>query len=85
MPTAAIERAVATLSPDVVLIGAMFREHAESFLADRPRFAPSAVVLGGAGFIPSDASRMSRAIVHQGAIRDVATTLDDASSARRLG
>lgn len=82
MPTAAIERAVEQLDPRAVLIGAVFRKQAESFLADRPRFARAHVVLGGSGFIPSDVSRMPRSVVHQGSIREVAASLERALSLR---
>jgi DNA-binding transcriptional MerR regulator/methylmalonyl-CoA mutase cobalamin-binding subunit len=85
MPTAAIERAVDEIDPLVVLIGAVFREQAESFLADRPVFGRARVVLGGAGFIPSDVSRVPRSVVHQGSIREVAATMERANNARSVG
>jgi MerR family transcriptional regulator, light-induced transcriptional regulator len=82
MPTAAIERSVDSLQPDVVLIGAMHREHAEAFLADRPRFHGAAIVLGGTGFIPSDGSRLRAAVVHQGPISEFPSTLERAIAAQ---
>lgn len=82
MPTAAIERSVESLRPDVVLIGAMHRQHAEAFLRDRPRFDGAAIVLGGTGFIPSDASRLRSAVVHQGPIRELSATLERAIAAQ---
>jgi MerR family transcriptional regulator, light-induced transcriptional regulator len=82
MPTAAIERSVDSLRPDVVLIGAMHREHAEAFLADRPRFDGAAIVLGGTGFIPSDGSRLQAAVVHQGPISEFPSTLERAIAAQ---
>jgi MerR family transcriptional regulator, light-induced transcriptional regulator len=82
MPTAAIERSVDSLRPDVVLIGAMHREHAEAFLADRPRFDGAAIVLGGTGFIPSDGSRLRAAVVHQGPISEFPSTLERAIAAQ---
>lgn len=85
MPTAAIERAVADIGPQVVLIGCVFREQAEAFLADRPAFDGSGVVLGGSGFIPSDVSRVPRSVVHQGSIREVAATLERANTAASTG
>ncbi len=85
MPTSAMERAAAELDPEVVLIGAMFREHAETFLADRPSFGRSAVVLGGSGFVPSDAARIPRSVVHQGSIREVAASLERAVTSRGTG
>ncbi|MTV26742.1 MerR family transcriptional regulator [Nitriliruptoraceae bacterium ZYF776] len=82
-PTAALERAVAELDPDVVLVGAVFREQAESFLVDRPSFPRAAIVLGGSGFIASDSSRLATAVVHEGPIREVATTFERALTRRR--
>ncbi len=79
-PTAALERSAAQLRPTAVLIASMFREYAESFLADRPSFAAGAVVLGGPGFAPADALRLPGAIVHQGAIRELADTLEQAAA-----
>jgi MerR family transcriptional regulator, light-induced transcriptional regulator len=85
MPTAAMERAVVELDPEVVLIGAVFREQAANFLADRPEFGRAATVLGGSGFIPSDASRVRHGVVHQGNIREVAATFERAIAARGVG
>lgn len=82
MPTAAIERSVTSLRPEVVLIGAMHRTHAEALIADRPRFAPAAIVLGGSGFEPSDASRLPDTFVHQGPIRELPSTLERAAATR---
>jgi MerR family transcriptional regulator, light-induced transcriptional regulator len=84
-PTAALERTVAALDPDVVLVGAVFREQAEAFLADRPAFARAAVVLGGSGFIPADVSRLRHAVFHEGDILDVAATLERAVASRTRG
>jgi MerR family transcriptional regulator, light-induced transcriptional regulator len=82
MPTAAIERSVADLDPDVVLIGAMFRRHAEAFLSDRAAFRRAAIVLGGPGFTPEDSARLRNAVVHQGPIRELSSTLERAMAAR---
>ncbi len=82
MPTVALERSAVDLDPDVVLVGSMFREHASTFLADEPRFGRSGVVLGGPGFLPSDASLVPGAVVHQGPIRELASTLQRALSSR---
>lgn len=84
MPTAAVERAVAELDPEVVLVGAVTRGQAEAFLADRPVFRRAAVVLGGEGFLASDAGRLHHAVVHEGVIREVAATIDRAVLARRV-
>lgn len=82
MPAAALERSAIDLDPDVVLVGSMFRSHAEEFLAAEPRFARAGVVLGGPGFLPSDASRIPGSVVHQGPIRELASTLERALSSR---
>ena len=83
MPTAAMERSLADLQPEVLLVGAMHRKHAEAFLNDEPDLGTTAVVLGGPGFIPSDAERLRNAVVHQGPIRELASTLERALTARR--
>lgn len=81
-PTAVIERSIGDLRPDALLIGAVFRSHADAFLDDRPDLRPCAVVLGGSGFVPSDATRLRNAVVHQGPIRELASTLERAMAAR---
>ncbi|MFA9431463.1 MerR family transcriptional regulator [Egicoccus sp. AB-alg2] len=81
-PTPAMERGAADLQPDVVLVGAMFREQAEAFLATRPAFPRAGVVLGGSGFVAADVARLPRAVVHQGSIVDIPTSLEVARSAR---
>lgn len=77
-PTAAIERSAVQLRPTAVLIASMFREYAESFLADRPSIPTGGIVLAGPAFAPADTARLPNAVVHQGAIRDLAATLDEA-------
>lgn len=77
-PTAAMERSADQLRPDAVLVGAMFREHADSFLADRPSFAGAAVVLGGPGFALADTGRLQRTVLHEGGIRDLPSSLERA-------
>jgi MerR family transcriptional regulator, light-induced transcriptional regulator len=81
-PTVAMERAAEELGAELVLVGAVFREQAEAFLADQPTFPRAVVVLGGSGFIPSDTSRLARAVVHQGAIREVVATFERAVAGR---
>jgi MerR family transcriptional regulator, light-induced transcriptional regulator len=81
-PTRALERSVAELSPHVVLVGAVFREHAEAFLDDRPSLGGAAVVLGGGGFASQDVTRLPGAILHEGTMRGVAATLARALRAR---
>ena len=81
-PTVVIERSAADLAPDVVVVGAMFREQAEAFLGGQPTFGRAAVVLGGPGFVPADAARLHDAVVHQGAIADLPASLEVALAAR---
>jgi MerR family transcriptional regulator, light-induced transcriptional regulator len=81
-PTAAIERSVAELRPQVVLVGAVHRAHADHFLRDRPELGSAAVVLGGTGFIPTDADRLANAVVHQGPISELPATIERALAAR---
>lgn len=81
-PSDALERSVDDLQPRAVLVGAAFREHAEEFLAHPPTLRDAALVLGGSGFLPEDAARLPRTLVHQGPISDLATTLELALDAR---
>ena len=82
MPSAALERSVADLRPNVVLIGALFREHAQRLLGERPDLGSAGVVLGGAGFLPDDAATWPGAVVHDGPISDIPASLDRAIVAR---
>jgi MerR family transcriptional regulator, light-induced transcriptional regulator len=82
VPTTALERSVAELRPDLVLVGSMFRGHAEAFLDEAPRLPGTAVVLGGAGFRPDDTTRMPSAVVHQGPISDLPATMTRALAPR---
>jgi MerR family transcriptional regulator, light-induced transcriptional regulator len=84
-PSSAIERAVATLRPDVVLIGATFREHAERFIEDAPDLGAAGLALGGSGFVPADSVRLPGAVTHHGAVSDVVPALERAVAARRVG
>jgi MerR family transcriptional regulator, light-induced transcriptional regulator len=84
-PSGAIERAVATLRPDVVLIGALFREHAERFLGDAPDLGTAGLALGGSGFVAADSARLPGAVIHHGAVSDIVPALDRAVAARRVG
>ena len=84
-PTAAIERGVAQLEPQLVLVGSVFRSHAEAFLADRPDFGAAGVVLGGPGFAPGDAIRLRHAVLHQGPLRELPSTLERAMTLRQVG
>ena len=81
-PTVALERSVAELRPDAVMVGSMFREHSQAFLADAPDLGSAAVLLGGAGFAAEDATRLPNAVVHEGPLSGLAATLDRALTVR---
>ena len=49
-PAAALERSVATIRPDVVLIGAITARAAEGFCAEPPGVGDASLVVGGPGF-----------------------------------
>jgi len=83
MPTAAMERSAMQLDPDLVLIGSIFRSHAEQLLAEAPRFGRAAVVLGGPGFVPGDAAAIPGAVVHEGPIEGLPATLERALTTSR--
>jgi MerR family transcriptional regulator, light-induced transcriptional regulator len=83
-PTAAVERSVVELDPRIVLIGAVFRIHAEAFLDDRPDLGSCGVVLGGEGFRPGDLDRLPRAVLHDGPMSAVPATLERALAARSV-
>jgi MerR family transcriptional regulator, light-induced transcriptional regulator len=81
-PSGAIERAVAELRPDVVLVGAVFREHAERFLRAPPDLGTAGLAMGGAAFVDADSARITGAVVHGGAVSEVVATLQRAMAAR---
>lgn len=84
-PAAALERAAAELRPAVVLVAAVDRAVGERFCADPPALADAGLVLGGAGFVPEDAERLPRAVVHQGSYADIPATLLRGANGRRAG
>jgi MerR family transcriptional regulator, light-induced transcriptional regulator len=53
-PTAALERSVASLAPDLVLVGAVASDHARHFVASPPAIDATRLVLGGPGFAGID-------------------------------
>ena len=81
-PTAALERSAAELGVDAVLVGAVYRAHAEEFLEQPPQLNGAGLVLGGGGFLPADADRLPAAMVHQGPIRSVPEVLEQAVALR---
>ncbi len=84
-PNAAIERCVAELDADAVLVGASFREYAQAFLDQRPSFGRAGCVLGGAGFVSEDVSRLHAAVLHDAPIRALPRSLDRAMAASHRG
>jgi MerR family transcriptional regulator, light-induced transcriptional regulator len=82
MPTPALERSVAELRPDLVLIGSQLRGRATAFLDDPPVLLGTPIVLGGVGFEPQDAVRLPGAVVHQGTISELPATLARALTPR---
>lgn len=81
-PVSALVDASARLGADAMLIGALHRQHATSFLDELAPLGSIAVVLGGAGFEPDDADRVA-GILHQGPISTVPDSLDRALRRRR--
>lgn len=84
-PTAVIEQSVGDLAPQVVLVGAVFRTHAQAFLDDRPSLGRCGVVLGGEGFVGEDVERLPTAVLHDGPIRDTPASMERALAARDAG
>ncbi|MEX0868075.1 MAG: MerR family transcriptional regulator [Nitriliruptoraceae bacterium] len=78
-PADALRRGVVTLQPQVVLIGTVFRDHAESFLDQVGDLGATGMVLGGRGFVLEDQQRVPHAIVHTGPMRDLPATLNRAA------
>lgn len=81
-PTRAMERSVAQLRPQTVLIAALFRSHADAFLADEPNFGDAAIVLGGPGFVAADTQRLANGVLHEGPLSGLPATLERAMSTR---
>ena len=85
-PTRALERAIAEVDAEVVLVGALFRRHAEEFLASEPDLGGLPVVLGGVGFREEDRDRLTNAVLHTGSMRALPDTIEDArQAAQRAG
>lgn len=76
-PTAALRGLLAETVPDVVLVGAVGRSAARRFLDDvQDEPLDCRLVLGGAGFMPEDLSRLpAGTVLHEGNYRELAATL----------
>lgn len=87
-PTTALLEAVLELRPQVVLLGAVFREHALELLSDEPDLRPAGVVLGGPGFAPEDLVRLGTGRYHDAPMSELPETMrrsmDDSMGASGL-
>lgn len=82
VPHEALQRGVHELRPDVVLIGAVHRHHAEAFLTGLPSLDDRPLVLGGAGFRAGDEASRARTLLHTGGMQELRSTLESALAAR---
>ena len=76
-PCAALERSVATIRPDVVLVGAITAHAAKSFCASPPDVGTARLVVGGPGFRGLDAELPAGA-THSEALSGLRRTLQQA-------
>jgi DNA-binding transcriptional MerR regulator/methylmalonyl-CoA mutase cobalamin-binding subunit len=76
-PTSALERSVATLRPDVVLIGAMTTHAARGFCASPADLGAARLVVGGPGFDGLE-SELPRGATHAGALSGLRRVLQRA-------
>ncbi len=77
-PRAALERSVATLRPDVVLVGAVGTDPARGFCADPPALGDAALVVGGPGFAALAADALPSGARRAGDLGALARELGDA-------
>ncbi len=82
-PTSALQHSIRELAPRVVLLGTVYRAHAEALLAEEPDLGPCGIVLGGSGFLPDDVTRLPRSVLHEGNMRELPATLDRALRQRQ--
>ncbi len=76
-PTSALERSVATIRPDVVLIGAMTAHAGRGFCASPPDLGAARLVVGGPGFNGLE-SELPQGATHAGALSSLRLTLQRA-------
>jgi DNA-binding transcriptional MerR regulator len=76
-PTSALERSVATIRPDVVLIGAMTAHAGRGFCASPPELGVARLVVGGPGFDGLE-SRLPPGATHAGALSGLRLVLQRA-------
>lgn len=74
-PNAALERSVAQLRPDLVLIGAVAQQHARRFLTEPPALDGSRLVLGGPGFAHATLSELPHGARIAGSLTQLPATL----------
>jgi len=76
-PGAALERSIATLRPDVVLVGAITAHAGEHFCAAVPELGGARLVVGGPGFTGLE-DRLPEGSAYAGALTDLRRTLQQA-------
>ena len=76
-PAAALERTVATLRPDVVLVGAVTARAGREFVASPPQLGDARLVVGGPGFAGPD-DELPEGAGHAGAITGLRRILQQA-------
>ena len=76
-PCAALERSVATLRPDVVLIGAVTARAGREFVAALPELGDARLVVGGPGFVGLD-DELPEGTGHAGAVSELRSILQQA-------
>ena len=76
-PASALERSVATIRPDVVLVGAITAHAARSFCASPPDVGSARLVVGGPGFHGLE-DELPAGATHSGALSGLRRTLQQA-------
>ena len=76
-PTVALERSIATLRPDVVLIGAVTAHAGKHLCAEPPELGDARLVVGGPGF-DGLADALPAGTAHAGALTDLRRILQQA-------
>jgi MerR family transcriptional regulator, light-induced transcriptional regulator len=76
-PSAALERSVATIRPDIVLVGAITAHAARGFCLSPPDIGPARLVVGGPGF-HGRADELPAGATHAGELSSLRSTLQRA-------
>jgi DNA-binding transcriptional MerR regulator len=77
-PSSALERSIATLRPDVVLVGAMTSAAAANFVAVPPALSGAQLVVGGPGFDRIEAAALPAGTRRAGSLVELPATLREA-------